>query len=430
MKLRFAVQPQGHLRVTEAWWALVAWTWARWAGATAVLRLDDLEAEAGRPMEIRTARQDLAWLGLDWDEAIHQVARSQVYAGAIDRLRAAGRLYPCFETPEELRAKHDRRLKRGQPTVYDRAMLALTPAQRAAAEAGGKRPYWRFLLPDGVAVWRDQLGAAHTVSFGSVSDPIVVRADGMPLRLLTSAIDDIDLGVTHALVVAGQDIAAAMEREIQAVLGADPDAVARCPIPVLECDGPPPTLRRLRNDGVEPVALLSHLAGWRESGAPTLAVEALTEGFSPGRLAQARPRFDIETLQAVNRRVLSGLSFEAVAARLPPSATAPFWNAVRGHVDLLRDAGLWWDVVAHGIASDADDAIDPVLRRVLRETMPPAPWSAATWAAWLKALPDSIDRDFAEPRLRQALIGETDGPPIAELLPLIGPERAERRLRG
>ena len=169
---------------------------ARRFGGHFLLRFDDADREHCKPDCAEAIALDLRWLGIDWDETINQSDRLALYHAAAERLKQAGRLYPCFESDEELRSKRDQRLKRGQPPVYDRAMLRLTPAQRASAEAGGKRPYWRFLLSDRVVEWRDMVLGHCEVKLPAVSDPVVIRADGTPLNTFTSAVDDIDTGIT------------------------------------------------------------------------------------------------------------------------------------------------------------------------------------------------------------------------------------------
>lgn len=199
MKLRFAPSPTGYLHVGNARLALINWLFARRNAGAFLLRLDDTDAARNTQAFADAIEHDLRWLGLDWDAFVRQSDRRALYEDAAAALRRAGRLYPCFESEEELRAKRELRLKRGQAPVYDRAMLKLTAEQRASAEAGGKRPYWRFLLSDGARAWRDLVLGERQVKLGAISDPVLVRADGLPLYTLTSIVDDRDLAVTHVV---------------------------------------------------------------------------------------------------------------------------------------------------------------------------------------------------------------------------------------
>jgi glutamyl-tRNA synthetase len=200
IRVRFAASPTGHLKLGAARIALANFLFARRFEGSFLLRFDDADREHSRLGCVETIAQDLRWLGIAWDAAIHQSDRLAQYAAAAERLKRAGRLYPCFESDKELRSKRDQRLKRGQPPMYDRAMLRLTPVQRAAAEAGGKRPYWRFLLSDRVVEWRDMVLGHRKVKLPAVSDPVLLRADGTPPNTFTSAVDDIDAGITHLIL--------------------------------------------------------------------------------------------------------------------------------------------------------------------------------------------------------------------------------------
>src|SRR6202041_3088435 len=112
-------------------------------------------------------------------------------------------VYPCFETEEELKAKQEFRRKRNQSPIYDRAMLSLTAKQRQDAEAGGKRPHWRFKLSGRTLEWSDLILGSRKAALSAVSDPILVRADGDPTPILASVADDVDFGTSH--IIRGED---------------------------------------------------------------------------------------------------------------------------------------------------------------------------------------------------------------------------------
>jgi glutamyl-tRNA synthetase len=140
VRVRFAPSPTERLHVGNVYIALANWLFARAQGGRFLLRLDDTDAERSTPEFAAAIETDLRWLGLDWDEFARQSERGARYAAAAARLRKGGRLYACYETPDELEAKRKDRLRRGLPPVYDRAGLALTADDRARleAEAGGR----------------------------------------------------------------------------------------------------------------------------------------------------------------------------------------------------------------------------------------------------------------------------------------------------
>jgi len=438
MKLRFAPSPTGYLHVGNARLALVNWLLARRHGGSFLLRLDDTDVSRGRPDYAEAIEQDLRWLGLQWDAFFRQSDRLARYAEAADRLRDAGHLYPCFETEDELRAKRELRLRRGQAPIYDRAMLKLTAEQRAAAEAGGKRPYWRFLLSGETRRWTDLVLGERAVKLFAVSDPVLVRADGTPLYTLTSVVDDLESGITH--VVRGEDhiTNTGVQLDILAALGAPPEQIAFAHLPLLLDERGDKlskrleslSLRRLRADGIEPGAITSYLARLGTSGEKHPAwLPALAAEVNLSRFAASAARFDAAHLLGVNRRVLQATPYAAVAARLPAGAGEKFWDSVRGNIDLLTETRLWWEVVAGTITSPPLPEEVSFLRTALA-LLPPEPWDAEVWQGWTASLRDATGRKgraLYHP-LRLALTGEEHGPEMRALLPLIGRPLAAQRL--
>ncbi len=438
-RARFAPSPTGFLHVGNARLALVNFLWARRHGARLLLRLDDTDAARSTETYAEAIGHDLRWLGLDWDETFRQSARLDRYAEAAEALKRAGRLYPCFESEEELRAKREQRLRRHQAPVYDRAMLKLTAAQRAAAEAGGKRPYWRFLLSGGTIGWDDLVLGRRQVKLPAISDPVLIRADGTPLYTFCSVVDDLDSGVTH--VIRGEDHVTntGIQLDLLAALGGDAARFRFAHLPLLLDETGEKlskrldslSLRRLRGDGVEPAAITAYLARLGSARDPVPATLAeLIADFEFSRFSTAPARFDMAQLRALNRRVLHALDFPAVAARLPHGATEAFWLAVRGNLDLLGEARGWWDVVAGSIVPPVIEGEAAFLAAAL-ETLPAEPWDAKVWETWTEALKARTGRRgkalFLP--LRLALTGEDHGPDLRTLLPLMGRTRAAERLR-
>ena len=439
MRVRFAPSPTGYLHVGNARLALINFLCARRHGGRFLLRLDDTDTARSTAAYAEAIGHDLQWLGLEWDETFRQSARLDRYAEAAEALKRDGRLYPCFESEEELRAKREMRLRRGQAPVYDRAMLKLTAAQRAAAEAGGKRPYWRFRLSDGAVAWDDLVLGRRQVKLGAVSDPVLIRADGTPLYSFCSVVDDLDTAVTH--VIRGEDHVTntGIQLDLLAALGGDLAGLRFAHLPLLlddkgeklskRLDGL--SLRRLRTDGVEPSAITAYLARLGSARDPVPAtLDELAADFDFSRFSAAAARFDIAQLRALNRRVLHGLGFAEVASRLPPGATEAFWRAVRGNLDLLGEARGWWDVVAGTIVPPVIEGEGAFLRAAL-DLLPLEPWDAEVWTTWTEALKlrtGRRGRALFLP-LRLALTGEEHGPDLKTLLPLIGRARAAQRLR-
>jgi glutamyl-tRNA synthetase len=437
MILRFAPSPTGYLHVGNARVALANWLVARKASGRFLLRLDDTDAERSKPEYATAIEEDLRWLGLDWDGMFRQSDRIDRYAAAAERLKASGRLYPCFESEEELAFKRERARRQGRPPVYDREALRMTPEQRARAEANGKRPYWRFRLSMGSIAWRDGVLGERGVKLPSLSDPVLVRADGSPLYTFTSVVDDIETGVTR--IIRGEDHVTntGIQLDIWSALGGEVSRIAFAHLPLLtdEAGGPlskrlgSVSLRQFRRDGVEPAALAGYLAALGTSGDPVAAMPAaLADGYDLARVSHSTARFDTRQLLSLNRRHLHGLPFAAVRDRLPAGADEAFWLAVRGNLDLLNEARVWWEVAAgevEAVPQPEDAAYLAEALRLLPETL-----GDDAWRGWTQALAAATGRKgkaLYRP-LRIALTGETEGPDMAALLPLIGRARAAARL--
>lgn len=436
--VRFAPSPTGFLHVGNARLALANWLFARRHHGRFILRFDDTDRERSRPEFAAAIAHDLSWLGLRWEACWHQSERLDRYRAAAERLKQAGRLYPCFESEEELQAKREQRLKRGQVPVYDRAMLRLTAEQRAAAEAHGKRPYWRFLLSGETIGWDDLVLGRREVKLPAISDPVLIRADGTPLYTFTSVVDDIDIGITH--IIRGEDHVTntGVQIDLIAALDADPAQFRFAHLPLLtDPEGGKlskrinsMTLRSLRHDGVEAAALAAYLARLGTSDDPEPAsLEELASRFDFSHVSHSAARFDVRQLLALNRRVLHRLPFGAVVDRLPSGATEAFWLAVRGNLDLLSEARGWWDVVAGTIVPPVIEGEEAYLKLAL-DKLPREPWNGDVWREWTGALREATGRNgraLFRP-LRLALTGEEHGPELRDLLPLIGRVRAAQRL--
>ena len=439
MKLRFAPSPTGYLHVGNARVALANWLFARRHGGAMLLRLDDTDTQRSRPEFAQAIEEDLRWLGLDWNgDVIRQSDRLERYAAAAEALKASGHLYPCLESEEELAFKREQARRQGRPPIYDRAALKMTEEQLARAMANGKRPYWRFRLSGRQIGWDDGVLGPRQVKLPSLSDPVLVRADGSPLYTFTSVVDDLDMGITH--VIRGEDHVTntGIQLDIFAALsrGAAPPAFAHLPL-LTDADGGPLSkrigslsLRQLRRDGVEPAAVTGYLGGLGTSHDPVPGTpHDLLQAFDLGAVSHSSPRFDPRQMMALNRRLLHGLAFAEAAPRLPEGADARFWDAVRGNLDTLPEAKHWWEVTQGHIGPIPQPDEAEYLANA-RENLPAEPWDDTTWTAWtdaLKAISGRKGKGLFLP-LRRALTGEDQGPDMRALLPLIGRAHALERL--
>jgi len=434
---RFAPSPTGQLHVGNIRTALHNWLFARKHGGRFVLRIDDTDAERSEERFVDAIRADLAWLGLAADGEERQSARFALYEARFAELRAAGRVYPAYETAQELDLKRKVALGRGLPPVYDRAALALSEAERGAFEADGVKPHWRFKLDHGTAIaWDDLIRGHQRFDPATMSDPVVRRADGSWLYMLPSAIDDADMGVSH--VVRGEDHVSNTALQIQmfSALGVTPPAFAH---EALLTGSEGKLSKRLgslgvdhfRDIGIEPQAVRALLAriGTSDPVEPTVDAGPLIDSFDFARFGRAPARFDEAELAALNAKIIHRLDFATVADRLPAGMGVAEWEAVRPNLSTVADAAIWWQVIAGPIALPAAPEDADYLAAAAR-VVAAIDWSADPWhalTAALKAETGRAGKALFLP-LRRALNGLDHGPDMAALLPLIGRDRAIARL--
>ncbi|WP_041318068.1 glutamate--tRNA ligase [Hyphomicrobium nitrativorans] len=449
--VRFAPSPTGTLHIGNIRTAVLNALLARKDGGTFMLRLDDTDRERSTEEFAEAIRTDLRWLGLDWEREERQSDRLGRYAEVAETLKASGHLYACYETEAELDLKRKRLRARGLPPIYDRTGLRLSDEDRAKLEAEGRRPHWRFRLPNSgpesglsplptVVSWNDMIRGDQTVDLGSLSDPVLIREDGSPLYTFTSVVDDIDFSVTH--IVRGEDHVtnSGVQIAIFEALGAEPPAFGHHGL-LISADGTALSKRTgslsigsFRDAGLEPMAVLSYAAliGTSDAIEPHGAIEDLAALFDLGKVSTTPARFDAAELRNLNAKLLHKTTFDAVADRLAAfgvGGSAEFWEAVRGNVAVLEDARDWWQV--------ATSDIDPVIEnKDLTDTaatlLPSEPWDGDTWKTLTAAVSSATGlkgRALFHP-LRLALTGRDAGPELKALLPFIGRTRAEARLKG
>jgi len=438
--VRFAPSPTGRLHVGNARVALINWLFARKAGGRFLLRIDDTDAERSKREHEEAILTDLTWLGLTWDEFAKQSERMAVYDDAARRLTEAGRLYPCYETPEELDYKRKRQMARGLPPVYDRAGLKLSDADRARLESEGRQPHWRFKLEDRDVTWGDLVRGPCHYHATHLSDPVLIRADGTALYTLPSVVDDAEMGVT--CIIRGEDHVTNTAAQIQLfqALGAAVPHFAHLSL-LTGADGQGLSKRlgslslgELRDQGLEAMAVNSLLArlGSSDSISPVADLSELVDSFDIAHFGRATPKFDPAELDRLNAKLLHDLPFSAVESRLnllTPGADEAFWLAVRSNLARIADAADWWKICREPVAPVIEDGEFAQQAALL---LPPEPWTSDTWKGWTQSVQQESGRKGRElyHPLRLALTGRGDGPELKTLLPLIGRARAEARLLG
>ncbi|WP_156840693.1 glutamate--tRNA ligase [Novosphingobium aquimarinum] len=436
---RFAPSPTGHLHVGNIRTALHNWLLAKQAGGRFVLRIDDTDVARSREDYVEAIRDDLAWLGIAPEAEERQSERFALYEAEFTRLGQAGRIYPCWETPQELELRRKVLLGRGLPPIYDRAALALTEEERDAKIAAGERPHWRFLLDNTQVIeWDDGIRGPQHFDPAQLSDPVIRRADGSWLYMLPSVIDDIAMGVTD--VLRGEDHVSNTAAQVQMfeALGHEAPRFAHEAL-LVGTEGKLSKrlgslgIAHFREAGIEPQALVALLAriGTSDPVDPALSLEELAASFDLSRFGRAPARFDEAELERVNAAVVHALSFDAVADRLPEGMDEAAWEAVRPNLAHVGEAADWWQVVTGPVEQPEFDTETRAFLAAAAETAETIGWDEDPWHALTGALKQATGRKgkalFLP--LRQALTGMDHGPDMKALLPLIGREAAVSRLR-
>lgn len=441
VRVRFAPSPTGRLHVGNIYVALNNWLFARQRGGSFLLRLDDTDIERSTAEFAAGIETDLKWLGLDWDAFARQTDRLDAYDAAAENLKTAGRLYPCFESAEELALKRKVQLGQGKPPIYDRAALKLTAEDRGKLEAAGQQPHWRFKLETRRVEWSDLVRGAEHVDTASQSDPVLIRADGSYLYTLCSIVDDIDLDVTH--VIRGNDHVTNTATQIQIfeALGGKVPVFAHLPL-LVDAAGEGLSKRLgslsisdLRAQGLEPISLNAYLAhiGTGEPVLPVRHLDELVAKHELGKFGKSSPRFDPAELLHLNARLLHLLPFDEARQHLAAlglgEVDAALWDVARANVEKIEEVAEWQRICRGAIAPHL---ADPAFAAAAADVLPPEPWDDGTWKIWTEAVKTATGRkgkDLFMP-LRLALTGLEHGPELRLLLPLIGREKTLRRLRG
>lgn len=439
VKVRFAPSPTGKLHVGNVRTALVNWMFAKGQGGSFVLRIDDTDLARSTPEFEQGIEDDLTWLGLVWDERHNQSKRFDRYEEAAARLKAAGRLYACYDTSEELDRRRKVQLSRGLPPIYDRAALALTDAEKAAYEAEGRRPHWRFKLDGRRVAWEDLSRGHAEVDTASMSDPVLIREDGLFLYTLPSVVDDIDMAITH--VIRGEDHVTntGAQIEIFEALGGPVPAFAHMPLLVGE-DGQALSKRlgslsiaEMRDQGYEPIAITSHLGriGTSDPLEVGESIDALGASFAFAKMGRSPARYDTADLDRLNAQALHAMPYEVARPRLTAldaDLGEVFWNGVRGNLQKFADVIEMAKMVRGPITPMIEDpAFAKAALAALPETIDETLWPV--WTAAVKEATGAKGKALFMP-LRLMITGQAHGPDMATLAPMIGRERIVKRLNG
>ncbi len=440
VKVRFAPSPTGMLHVGNARTALITWLFTRANDGHFLLRIDDTDQERSKDEYEQAIEDGLKWMGVDWDEKVRQRDRMGIYEDKINQLKADGRLYPCYETPEELDLKRKSQLSRKLPPIYDRESLNLTEAQIKTYEAQGRQPHWRFKMAHKPIEWNDIVRGPVKFNGADLSDPVLIREDGSPLYHICSVIDDAEYKITH--VIRGEDHVSNTACHVQMfeALGAQPPLFAHLPL-LSDKEGGKLSkrigslsLKDLQAEGIEPMSVVSLMArlGSSDPIEPFTEVKTVIEHFDLAKFSRGTPKFDAEELNRLNAKILHDTDYADITDKLSALGLSDldeeFWLTVRSNIEKMDDLQEWWRVAKGPVTPIIDDAdfADEAL-----SLLPATPWNENTWKEWTAAVKEKTGRKGKElfMPLRHALTGMDHGPELGQLLLLIGEEKTKKRLQ-
>jgi len=434
IKVRFAPSPTGHMHIGNTRTALFNWLWAKKMMGEFMLRIDDTDFARSKKEYEDSMRESLQWLGLTWSSEARQSARFDRYKEVTEKLIKEGRIYACYETPEELEFKRKRALSKGLPPIYDRQALSYTSEDIAKFEKEGRKPHYRFKLLDGEIKWNDEIRGEVKYNAANLSDPIVIREDGSYLYHLPSVIDDSDFGITH--ILRGEDHVTNTASQIQMfeAIGGFVPTFAHLPL-LTGKEGKLSKrlgslgVRELKAEGIENMAICSYLAklGTSEDIRPFYSLEELAKTLDFSKIGHAQPKFDVDDLRHFNIKHIHTMPYELVRNRVSVDET--FWNNVKANIEMVADIEVWHKI--------CNGEITPIIEnKSLTDTaadlLKNEAFDNETFNTWMNKVKESTGlkgKDLFHP-IRLALTGEASGPELKTLLPLIGYEKALKRLKG
>ncbi|MDC0161884.1 glutamate--tRNA ligase [bacterium] len=440
MKCRFAPSPTGLLHVGNARSALLNWAYAKKYNGSFILRIDDTDQARSSKDYENKIKENLFWLGLDWNKTFNQSERNSLYNLNIEKLKNDGRLYPCFETTEELSLKKKSLLSSGKPPIYDRSSLSLSKDEINEKTNSGLKPHWRFKLDDIIINWNDLI--KDQVKFDSkyLSDPILIREDGSLLYHLPSVIDDIDEEITH--IIRGEDHISntAFHIQIFNALGAEPPQFAHHPF-LTDLEGKgfgkrigSLSIENLRSEGYEDISIINYLLniGSSEDIKPETKLDNVINNFDIKNISSSSAKFSNNVLKSLNSDLLKIYNYEDVKSKLElfdiKVDSKKLWKFSQNNIDYLKDIENWIKTI--GITIDIKNyEIQDTLISAAVECIPEDPFSYETWDNWTKAINAKTGlkgKELYMP-LRLILTGKEKGPELKNFLPLLDKQTLLRK---
>ena len=430
LRSRFAPSPTGLLHIGNARSAVLNWAYIKNKGGEFILRIDDTDKERSKKEFEDSIKKDLTWLGISWDKTFNQSDRKDVYDKKIQILKDKKRIYPCFETTEELLLKKKSQLTSGNPPIYDRSALKLTKSKIEELLQLGKKPHWRFKLDDKKIQWNDFLKGSVSFESKNLSDPVVIRQDGSLLYHLPSVIDDIEEEITN--IIRGEDhiTNTAFHIQIFQALNANVPELGHHTF-LTDNEGKgfgkrlgSLSIRKMKEDGFENITILNYLLsiGTSINLTKEIFIDLIIKNFDINTLSSASPKFSIDVLRFLNKDILQKFNFSDVKNKFKKlnlnDIDENFWIFIKNNIEFFDQCLEWRDIVLSTTCYYQEN--DGFLK-IAASLLPDEPFDLNTWDEWtslIKAKTGLKGKDLFMP-LRKGLTGKDKGPELKFLLPLL-----------
>jgi glutamyl-tRNA synthetase len=457
-RTRFAPSPTGFIHLGNIRSALYPWAFARATGGTFILRIEDTDLDRSNQASVDVIIEGLRWLGLDYDEGpFYQMQRMDRYKVVLAELVAAGHVYPCYMSIEELDALRERQTEAKQKPRYDGTWRP-EPGKTLPPVPAGVLPVLRFKNPQGGAVvWDDKVKGRIEISNDELDDLVIARPDGTPTYNFCVVVDDVDMAITH--VIRGDDHVNNTPRQINIfrALGKDIPVYAHLPT-VLNEQGDKMSKRsgakavtQYAAEGYLPDAMVNYLArlGWSHGDDEIFSRTQFVQWFNLDHLGKSAAQFDEAKLRWVNAQHLKALPDEQLVNLVVPfveqqgvsldaARTLKACALFKDRCSTLVELAGWIALIEKGAVASPEDmathvttAVQPALA-TLAQALCDCEWSKPALAAVIKQV--LTDTGLKMPQLampvRVLLLGTPQTPSLDAVIELMPRQVVLDRLNG
>jgi len=438
LRSRFAPSPTGLLHIGNARSAVLNWAYIKNRGGEFILRIDDTDKERSKKKYENDIKKDLSWLGISWNKTFNQSDRQNIYDKKIQELKDKKRIYPCFETQEELSLKKKSQLTSGKPPIYDRSSLKLTNKEIDELLKSGKKPHWRFKLHDSTIQWNDIIKGKISFESKNLSDPVLIRENGSLLYHLPSVIDDIEEEITN--IIRGEDHITNTAFHIQ-IFEAFDSKIPSFGHHTFLTDNQGKgfgkrlgslSIQKMKEDGFENITILNYLLSIGSSINLTkeILIDSLIKNFDIKSLSSSSPKFSIDVLRFLNKNILQKYNFLDVKNKFNESGINDvdenFWLFIQNNIEFFHECLEWRNIIFSTSSYNFDN---PEFLKEAALLLPDDPFTINTWDEWILLIKNKTGlkgKDLFMP-LRKALTGKEKGPELKYLLPLLTKEKIVKK---